>query len=429
MKALLNHAAYSPDFATPGYVQTAALSSFAGKTLLEVQIDSLLSNGVKKLLVLLPSSVSKSALPYKGDARVRFAYLDKPLGTGGSFARFAAELGDFLYVPGNLLISLDLHRFAARHKKQEGFLTLFAQPRPYCEMEEIVLSSDGEHVSAIMPKGASGREDFNYKNLVPSDLCFISEGLSETFDPEEEEPFDFHDGVLLPTVEAGLASFYSSPEIVHRLDEEGLIEAEKDYVSGRMEVRNLKNPQKAIFLDRDGTINVFGDYVVRPDMLTLLPFAGEAIRKINQSEYLCICATNQPLVARGEASMAEVNDIHACLEKLLAAQGAYLDALYVCPHFPKEHFHGQGNDAYLVQCNCRKPKTGMLEKAKAAFNIDLTKSYFIGDTYQDVQTGINAGAHPLLVTCGDPNPAKKFAEAKPEGIFETTLAAVDFILK
>ena len=427
MKVLLDHAAYSPDFKTPGYGQTPALASFAGKTLLDAQISLLLYGGAGEIVVLLPEGTDKGSLPE--GKQIRYTYLKKPLGGGGSLAKVAASLGEFLFVPGNLLPCLDLSRFYKAHSKGDGFLTLFAQPKPYPETEDIVLSPDGKHVSAIMPKGADGRADFNYQNLVPLDLCIVSADLSETFDPEEEEAFPFHDGVLLPTVESGLACYYSSPEIVHRLDDEGLIPAEKDYLSGRMEARNLKNPQRAIFLDRDGTINVFGDYVVRPEMLTLLPFASEAIKKINDSPYLCICATNQPLVARGEASLAQVNDIHAYMGKLLGAEGACLDALYVCPHFPKEHFHGRGDDAYLISCSCRKPKIGMLEKAKAAFNIDLTKSYFIGDTLQDVQTGINAGAHPLLVTCGDPRPAKKCADAVPEATFSTTLEAVEYILK
>ena len=154
--------------------------------------------------------------------------------------------------------------------------------------------------------------------------------------------------------------------------------------------------------------------------------AAEAINKIHDAGYLAICVTNQPVVARGECTPQEMANILANLEMLLGKEGAYLDAIYYCPHYPKE-FPGS-DKRFTKECRCRKPGTGLVEEATKAFNIDLSSSWFIGDTCRDVKTGQNAGTHTALLLSGDPNPGKRYGEAVPEKTYQNLKEAIDDIL-
>ena len=121
-----------------------------------------------------------------------------------------------------------------------------------------------------------------------------------------------------------------------------------------------------------------------------MPGAAEAIKKINQAGYLAIVITNQPVIARGEVTLPQLNEIHAKLETLLGREGAYIDGLYFCPHHPDKGFEGERPE-YKRDCECRKPKAGMVLQAARDFNIDLSASYMIGDRDKDVECGQAAG--------------------------------------
>ena len=117
---------------------------------------------------------------------------------------------------------------------------------------------------------------------------------------------------------------------------------------------------------------------------------SEAIKLINQSGYLAIVVTNQPVIARGEVTWDELHEIHRKMETLLGKDGAYIDGIYICPHHPDKGFEGERPE-YKIDCDCRKPKPGLLLQAAQDYNIDLTQSYMIGDSERDVEAGINAG--------------------------------------
>ena len=151
----------------------------------------------------------------------------------------------------------------------------------------------------------------------------------------------------------------------------------------------MSNKQKAIFLDRDGTINKYVGFLRNIDEFELLPGVIEAIKKINASGYLAIVVTNQPVIARGEVSYGELEEIHNKMETLLGEKGAYIDAIYYCPHHPDKGYDGEIPELKF-ECDCRKPKPGMLWKAATDFNVDLSKSWMIGDGENDVLAGKNA---------------------------------------
>lgn len=184
---------------------------------------------------------------------------------------------------------------------------------------------------------------------------------------------------------------------------------------------------KCIFLDRDGTINVYKCLLHKKDDLILEEKAAEAIKMINNSEYLCIVVSNQPVVARNICTLQDVWEINKKLEELLhRANGAYLDDIFICPHHPDKGYPEE-NKKYKIICDCRKPKIGMIKEAAEKHNIDLSKSYIIGDATIDIMTGINAGLKTILVKTGLGGTDNKY-NVKPDYVAENLLEAVRFII-
>ena len=171
---------------------------------------------------------------------------------------------------------------------------------------------------------------------------------------------------------------------------------QNNFKNGIVESKNLKNLQKAIFLDRDGTINEYKGFIRTPNEFDLIPGVSQAIKKINDSGYLAIVITNQPVLARGETSFETMEKIHNKMETLLGNDGAYLDAIYYCPHHPHKGFKGEIPEL-KIECECRKPKPGLLLQAAKDFNISLENSYMIGDSENDILAGKNAGCKTILV--------------------------------
>ncbi len=150
-----------------------------------------------------------------------------------------------------------------------------------------------------------------------------------------------------------------------------------------------------LFLDRDGTINTEVDFLTRPDDLQLIPNAAKAIREANRLGISVIVITNQSGVARGLMTENDVQAVHRKLEELLAQHGARVDAIYYCPHHPD-----YGTPQYRIACTCRKPKTGMLERAAREFGLDLRSSFVVGDRWVDMKAGELAGCGTILVLTG-----------------------------
>ena len=159
---------------------------------------------------------------------------------------------------------------------------------------------------------------------------------------------------------------------------------------------NLKNKQKAIFLDRDGTINKMVGFITKPEQFELIDGAAEAIKTINKSGYLAIVITNQPVIARGDCTFEELQAVHEKMETELGKEGAFIDAIYVCPHHTDKGFPGE-RPVYKCDCDCRKPKPGLLLQASKKFNINLSESYMIGDSDRDMKAGKNAGIKKTIL--------------------------------
>jgi histidinol-phosphate phosphatase family protein len=176
--------------------------------------------------------------------------------------------------------------------------------------------------------------------------------------------------------------------------------------------------KRAVFLDRDGTINKEVDNLRSVKQLRLLPGVTEAIKKLNKLGCLVVVVTNQPVVARGLATEGEVDEIHAVLLKRLAKKGARIDAIYYCPHHPEASIK-----RYRLSCRCRKPNIGMLLKAIKKFKISPKDSFIIGDRTADILTGKRAGLRTILLKTGYAGQDGKY-NIKPDLVVKNISEAV-----
>jgi mannose-1-phosphate guanylyltransferase/phosphomannomutase len=154
--------------------------------------------------------------------------------------------------------------------------------------------------------------------------------------------------------------------------------------------------QSAVFLDRDGTLNFDYGWITSPAKIELLPGAGEAVRMINDAGLLAVLVTNQPVIARGECTVEELDVIHQKLASLLAKSGARLDAIYYCPHHPVGGMVGERPEL-KIRCHCRKPAPGLLEAAASDLNIDISRSWMVGDSERDLGAAAAFGIPAVLV--------------------------------
>jgi D-glycero-D-manno-heptose 1,7-bisphosphate phosphatase len=184
---------------------------------------------------------------------------------------------------------------------------------------------------------------------------------------------------------------------------------------------------RAVFLDRDGTVNEEVGYLTDLSKLRLIPGAGAAIKRLNHAGYKVILVTNQSGVARGYFPESLVHEAHACLTNMLREEGAVLDGIYYCPHHPTA-----GNSNYTMACDCRKPGTGLIDQATRDFDIDINRSFMVGDKWSDVELAQRAGVHAILVTSGfapdDPGNKKPDHVVTPDYTAHSITEAVDWII-
>lgn len=180
--------------------------------------------------------------------------------------------------------------------------------------------------------------------------------------------------------------------------------------------------RKAVFLDRDGVVNVDKGYVHRVEDFQFLPGAPEAIRLLNDAGYLVIVVTNQSGVARGFYTLDDVRLLHDHVTAELARRGSRIDAYYICPHHPDHGPDGRGGE-----CLCRKPLPGMLLAAAADLSVDLSRSFMIGDKISDVEAGLAAGCSPVLVGGAEAETAQA-ARRQGVAVCKDLMEAVELIV-
>jgi len=189
--------------------------------------------------------------------------------------------------------------------------------------------------------------------------------------------------------------------------------------------------KKAIFLDRDGVINENVKDLVKVSQLKLLPNVAEAIKKINDSGYLVVIITNQPIISKGFCTFEDMEKIHDKMKQIISEKGAFIDKIYICPHHPEKGFPKEIVEL-KIDCSCRKPKPGLFLQAIKELDIDFKKSWSIGDSNSDTEAAEKAGLKTILLSSGGGSGSKHESElkdSKPDFVKKDLLEAVEFIIK
>lgn len=370
-----------------------------GKPVLEHEIECLRKQGFTDI-ILTVSHLGNIIMDYFQDGskfgvHIEYYFEKEPLGNAGALFKIKDKLTeDFLLLNADAMFDVDFNRFVDFHKQNNALATLFTHPNSHPYDSGLIISNEHNQVEKWLAK--EDERPMYYKNRVNAGLHVISpEVLDQVIDTQK---IDLDRQLLKPLAGTKKMYCYDSPEYVKDMGTpERYYAVCEDFKAGRVQSKNLSNKQKAIFLDRDGTINKYVGFLREIDQFELLPNVSKAVKRINDSGYLAIVVTNQPVIARGEVTFEKLDQIHNKMETLLGKDGAYLDGIYFCPHHPHKGFEGEIPEL-KVECECRKPKPGMLLQAAKDFNIDLSKSWMIGDSDNDILAGENAGCSTARVT-------------------------------
>ena len=382
----------------------------AGMPVLEHEIGCLRDQGFRDV-ILTVGHLGRVIVDYFGDGRgispatgkpfgvdIEYYFEREPLGNAGALLRLRDRLTeDFFLLNGDAMFCVGFERMAAFHQSHGGLATLLTHPNDHPYDSGLIVTNGEKRVTRWLTK--EDPRPVWYKNRVNAGVHILSPKLLEqAFDTPK---VDLDRQILKPLAGIGVMYAYDSPEYVKDMGTpERYGQVCRDFESGLIEGKSLRNKQKAVFLDRDGTLNRHMGFLRDIDHLELLPGVGEAVRAINRSGHLAVVATNQAVIARGEVTVLQLEEMHAKLETLLGAEGAYLDAIYYCPHHPHKGYEGEVPEL-KIECECRKPKPGMLLRAAEDLNIDLARSWMVGDGEADILAGKAAGCRTALIGEGD----------------------------
>ena len=309
-----------------------------GKPILDYQIDSLKKSGITDITIIVGhlGDVIKKYLGDGTEYKVHIDYITEyePLGTAGALFYLKGNVTeDFILLFGDLILDVDFNRFMDFHKDHAAVVTLYGHPNSHPFDSDVIVMDDRSKVTEILSKKES--RNFYYHNFVNAGIYCISTRLLN--DIKVAEKLDLEKTLIADQIKQGTVYAYKSTEYVKDMGTPDRFNAvSEDIKNGVVVGRSLKQKQKAVFLDRDGTLT-------RTDQFNLIHGVAEAIAKLNTSPYLTIVATNQPVVARGECSYEELINIHMKMETELGKQGAYLDDILFCPHHPHRGFDGEIN--------------------------------------------------------------------------------------
>ena len=353
---------------------------------------------------------------------------DPPLGTAGAVKAFAKCHKDpFLVIYSDLMVDIDLTHLVEFHKSRESLATLVVHPNDHPLDSDLVEIDDEAFVKQFFSKPHA--ESAGRRNLVNAAVYVLDPSILEMV--PENEPSDFGRDIFPKVVKSGgkIRAYLTTEYVKDMGTRERLAAVTRDFQTGKIGRMKRSIKRKVCFLDRDGVINQEVGDLSRVDQLVLIPGAAEAVRKLNQKGFLVIVVTNQPALAKGFMTFEGLSKIHAQLEWVLGLSGAFVDAIYVCPHHPKKGFQGEV-ERLKKDCECRKPAPGLILQALADHNLDMSNSWLIGDRLCDIAAGQSGGVNSnILVRTGHAGHDEHLFEEKPDFVVESIVEACNLILE
>jgi histidinol-phosphate phosphatase family protein len=400
-----------------------------GSPLLEHQFALCRQHGFFRILLLVHHAHEQIRAHF-GDGSaygvsLGYALDTRPRGTAGALHDALPQLLDtFLVLYGDTFIDVDLRRMWDAHVKQEADATLFVHPNDHPHDSDLVELDDRSVVTALHPYP---HRDECVDNLATAAL-FVMQRSGLDGMTSGNTPADLVKDACPAMLRAGRRLYgYVSPEYIKDVGTpERLDQVEHDIIAGIPERLSGRALRSAVFLDRDGTLNREVHYLDAPERLELLSGAADAVRRINRAGRLAIVVTNQPAVARGHLTPAGLERIHRKLKGMLGRDGAYLDAIFACPHHPDGGFSGEVPELKR-ECECRKPRTGLIDAACRDLAIDRGTSWMVGDTTSDIEAGRRAGLRTILLRTGYAGQDGKYL-FRPDYVAIDLEAAVAWIL-
>ena len=408
----------------------------AGKPLLEHQVELAKAYGFTDFIFFVHHRAEIIESHFGNGNRwgvsIRYVVEREPLGTAGAVLAGFEHLAErFLVLYGDTMVNVDLGRLWSAHERHGVDATLLLHPNDHpldsdlVEMEpngRIIAFHNRPHVPGVWRQ-----------NLVNAALYILNKPALQPFHATRNtqhatRPLDFGKDIFPAMLARGATLLgYNSPEYIKDIGKpERYDRVCAEFANGTIGRSSLDTPQRAVFLDRDGTLIPDKDCLRSADGLELLPGVPGAIRELNHHGWRTVVVTNQPVIAKGWCDEAEMQRMHNKLETLLGIEHAFLDRIYYCPHHPDGGFEGERKEL-KIRCDCRKPGIGMIQRAVAELNIDLAQSWLVGDTTTDMQTAKNAGLRSILVRTGSAGKDGKH-QAQPDFVAENLLEAVKIVL-
>ena len=368
-----------------------------GKPIIEHQIERFKSYGFNEFIIVT-GYLGEQIVDYFGDGSdfdvsIQYYNEKQPLGTAGALFRLKEQLTeDFFLINGDLLFDVKLPAFLQFHFRSNGFATILTHSNDHPYDSGIIQSNQDDLVLKWLH---SEENRLWYKNQINAGIHILSPSALRI--KRVSDVMNLDRDVLTPLISQKKLYSYQTTEYVYDLGTpERLSAAIHDIETGMLSKKSLANKQRAIFLDRDGVINREKGIIHNIDDFELLDDVPQAIRMMNKSGYLVIVTTNQPVIARGELDFEGLTEIHNKMETLLGKEGAYVDDIFFCPHHPHRGYDGERIE-YKIECDCRKPKPGMLLEAARKYNINLSDSWMVGDHMRDIEAGRNAGCQTAFI--------------------------------
>ena len=350
-----------------------------------------------------------------------------PRGTAGAVLSVYDRLSpEFLVSYADTILNVNLDLFYQAHLSQKNNgATLFLHPNDHPFDSDLVEIDNDKRILKF--HSYPHPQEAWLPNLVNAALYYINRNALGSW-RQSEKPMDFAKDLFPEMLRKNLLlQGYVSPEYIKDAGTpERLNKVRSAWEQGVVSRASLQNKQRAVFIDRDGTLNKDVGHLTCIEDLEVFPFVGPALRRLNDNEWRAIIITNQPVLARGDIDEAGLRKIHARLDSEVAKVGAFFDGLFLCPHHPDSGFSDELSHLKIV-CECRKPAPGLILSAQKSMNIDLSHSWFIGDSTRDLGAAEAAKVSSILVSTGSAGLDEVYPY-EPLFTAKDFSSAVDFII-